>query len=217
MKESIRILCLFLICWLPRLLVATDYRISLTDSKQFIEVVKKAVQGIVLVQTSTHEGSGFFIQKDGYIVTNSHLVENANSITVTTYDNQVFTAQIIQLDLKTDIALLKIEGSNFVNLHYGNPDELKIGDFIVSIGCKSIALGIVKEIGIHENFSQEECLKTTAPIYLGNSGGPLLNKNGEVVGINAVTLVDKEGKYLEESLAISSKLAPQLFPKTNNN
>lgn len=214
MKKSIRILCYFLIIGIPCSPIDVNCLISPNVSKQYVETVKQAVHAIVLVQTNAHEGSGFFVQEDGYIVTNSHLVESASSITVTTYENQVFSARVIQLDLNTDIALIKIEGSNFPYLRYGNPNELKIGDFIISKGCNSIALGIVKETEVHDtNFSPAEFIKTTAIIYLGNSGGPLLNQNGEVVGINTATLVDKEGKYLEESLAISSKYAPIFFLK----
>jgi len=209
------ILCLFLILFLPCSITATDSSFPPAIAKEFIARVKKTLPAILHIQTNTCDGSGFFIREDGYIITSSHLLENANTIKVRTYNNQIFEAQIIELDLNTDIAIIKIEGSNFSFLNYGNSDELKVGDFVISIGYSSCTLGIVKETEIRNIglFQTEDFIKTSAMISLGSSGGPLLNAKGEVVGLNAATLVDREGKYLEESLAISSKLALQAFCK----
>ncbi len=207
-----RILCLFLIFFFPYSFTVADGSFP-TFSRQFYEIAKKALPAVVCIETKTNVGSGFFICEDGHIVTNSHLLENAGSIEVITYDKQTYDAHIIALDLNTDIAVIKIDGSRFSYLNYGNSDELEVGEFIVSMGYSSCVLGIVKESGIRNIglFQTEEFIKTNAVIYLGASGGPLLNAKGEVVGINTATLVDSKGKYLEESLVIASKLALPYF------
>jgi S1-C subfamily serine protease len=108
--------------------------------------------------------------------------------------------------------VIKIEGSGFSYLTFGKPDDLKIGDCVLSIGYQNSGeIGKVVDTGIDHIglFQTENFIKTTAFIVLGDSGGPLLNDKGDVVGINAAALVDKEGKYFRESLAISSKLAPK--------
>lgn len=176
----------------------------------FSAIAKKTVPAVVAIETEDSEGSGFFIREDGYILTSSHLLENARSINVITHDKRIFPAQIIKLDIKTDLAVIKIEGSGFICLTYGNPDELNIGDPVLSVGYHdSFGLGTVKDKCIHHIglFQIEDFIKTSAFIHLGISGSPLLNIKGEVIGINAAALIDKEGKYLGESLAISSKLA----------
>ncbi len=108
--------------------------------------------------------------------------------------------------------MLKVEGSGFSYLTFGIPDELKIGDSVLSIGYRNSGMiGKITDVEIDPIglFQTENFIKTTAFIVLGDSGGPLLNDKGEVIGINAAALIDIEGKYLGESLAISSKLAPQ--------
>lgn len=178
----------------------------------FSVIAKQSIPAVVGIQTDDSKGSGFFICDDGYILTNSHLLENAITIEVITYDQQIFPAKIIQLDSNTDLAIVKVEGSSFPCLTFGDPDAMEIGDLVLTIGYPhSAQLGFVqgkdiKNIGL---FQTENFIKTTASIFLGDSGGPLLNIEGEVIGINAVALIDREGKYLGESLAISSKLLVQ--------
>jgi len=176
----------------------------------FSLIAEKTIPAVVAIETEDAEGSGFFIEEDGHIMTNSHLLENASFIHVITHDKQIFSAQIVKLDLKTDLAVLKVEGSGFSYLTFGKPDELKIGDCVLSIGYRNSGeIGKVRVTGIDHIglFRTENYIKTSAFIVLGDSGGPLLNDKGEVIGINTAALIDKEGKYLGESLAISSKLA----------
>ena len=210
-----RILCLFLLFYFPCSITAENGSFPPTVSRQFWEIPKKALPAVVTIETQDSVGSGFFIRNDGYIMTNSHLLENASSIQVITYNRLIFPAQIVSLDLKTDLAVIKIEGSDFPYLTYGNPDELEIGELVFSIGFDSVEVGIVKDKGIDNTglFLTEDFIKTNAFIYLGNSGGPLLNSKGEVVGINAAAQIDREGNYLGESLAISSKLALEVVAK----
>lgn len=176
----------------------------------FSHIAEKTIPAVVAIETEDAEGSGFFIEEDGYIMTNSHLLESASSINVITHDKQIFPAKIVKLDLKTDLAVVKIEGSGFSYLTFGKPDDLKIGDCILSIGYRNSGeIGKIIDTGIDHIglLETESFIKTTAYIVLGDSGGPLLNDKGEVVGICAAARIDGEGKYLGESLAISSKLA----------
>lgn len=169
------------------------------------------IPAVVGIRTDDSKGSGFFIREDGYILTNAHLLENTRTIEVIAYDQRILPAQIIQLDSKTDLAVIKVEGSGFPYLTFGDPDKIEIGDPVLSIGYPdSFELGLVtdKDINHIGLFQMENYIKTSAFIFLGDSGGPLLNMSGDVIGINAAALIDREGNYLGESLAISSKLVP---------
>jgi S1-C subfamily serine protease len=99
----------------------------------FSHIAEKIIPAVVAIETEDAEGSGFFIGENGHIMTNSHLIESASSIHVITHDKQIFSAQIIKLDLKTDLAVIKIEESGFSHLTFGKPDDLKIGDYVLSI------------------------------------------------------------------------------------
>lgn len=199
---QLMILCLTLI-FCPVFAIPTDFSV----------IAKKSIPAIVGIQTEDSKGSGFFIRDDGYILTNTHLLENASTVEVITSDKQIIPAKVIQLDSKTDLAVIKVEGSGFPCLTFGDPDKIEIGELVLSIGYPSSAQpGLVlgkdmKNMGL---FQTENFIKTSASIFLGDSGGPLLNLNGEVIGINAAALIDREGNYLGESLVISSKL---LFQK----
>jgi S1-C subfamily serine protease len=95
---------------------------------------KKTIPAVVGIMTDDSKGSGFFIRDDGYILTNTHLLENANTIEVMTSDQHIIPAKVIQLDSKTDLAVIKVEGSGFPYLTFGDPDQMEIGDLVLSIG-----------------------------------------------------------------------------------
>jgi Do/DeqQ family serine protease len=146
-------------------------------------------------------GSGVIVDAErGYVLTNRHVVENADNIAVTLKDNRRFTAQLIGADAGTDIALLKIEPDRLVALLMGDSDELEVGDYIIAIGNpfglgQTVTSGIVSALGRmglgiekYENFIQ-----TDASINPGNSGGPLVNLRGQVVGINSAILSQSGG------------------------
>ncbi len=136
-------------------------------------------------------GSGFIIDEGGFIVTNNHVIDGAKEITVTTADNQHFDATVVGTDAKTDIALIKINGDkNFQALSLGDSDAIRVGDWILAIGNPfglggSVSAGIISaksrdiESGPYDNFIQ-----TDASINQGSSGGPMLNLNGEVIGVS---------------------------------
>lgn len=138
-------------------------------------------------------GSGVIISKDGYIVTNNHVVEGADEISVTLNDNRIFAGRVIGNDPSTDLALIKIEGDNFPTLPIGDSDALKVGEWVLAVGnpfnlTSTVTAGIVsakaRSLGVYTG-GVESFIQTDASINQGNSGGALVNAKGELVGINA--------------------------------
>ena len=140
-------------------------------------------------------GSGVVVDtKNGYIITNAHVVENANEITVTTQDNRKFTAKVVGADKDTDVAVLKLnEKATLASIPLGDSSKLEVGDFVVAIGNpfalqNTVTSGIVSALGRTPRFSRdsyEDFIQTDASINPGNSGGALINLKGELVGINS--------------------------------
>ena len=154
-------------------------------------------------------GSGFIISKDGHILTNNHVVENAEKITVTLSDNQEVEAELIGADPQSDVALVKVDvEGNLPTLPLGNSDSLEVGEWVIAIGnpfglSQTVTVGVVSakgrsRVGINE---YENFIQTDAAINPGNSGGPLLNIRGEVVGINSA-LYSRTGGYMGIGFAI---------------
>ena len=163
------------------------------------------------IQTPKKEaaGSGVIISQDGYIVTNNHVVQSANEITVTLNDNREFAAKVIGTDADTDLALIKIEGSGFPTLVIGDSDALKVGEWVLAVGnpfnlTSTVTAGIVsakaRNLGAN-NKGIESFIQTDAAINQGNSGGALINARGELVGINAM-LYSNTGSYTGYGFAI---------------
>ena len=145
-------------------------------------------------------GSGFIIDRKGYIVTNNHVVENADQIKVKLANEKEFDAKIVGRDPKTDLALIKItESLDLVPLKIGNSDALKVGTWVVAIGSpfgleQTVTAGIVSAKGrIIGSGPYDDFIQTDASINPGNSGGPLLNMKGEVVGINTAIIASGQG------------------------
>ncbi len=145
-------------------------------------------------------GSGFIISKDGYIVTNNHVVEDADQIKVRLYNEKEFDAEVIGRDPKTDLALIKIESPEGLKpLKMGNSDALPVGSWVMAIGSpfgleQTVTAGIVSAKGrIIGSGPYDDFIQTDASINPGNSGGPLLNLDGEVVGINTAIVASGQG------------------------
>ena len=137
-------------------------------------------------------GSGFIIGSDGFILTNNHVIESAGRITVTLADGRVFRAEVVGADSAIDVALLKISGAtNLPEAAIGNSDELRVGEWVCAIGNPlgyehSLTVGVVSFIGRKLfDASLDDYIQTDAAINFGNSGGPLINSRGEVIGINS--------------------------------
>ncbi|NOX24785.1 MAG: DegQ family serine endoprotease [Deltaproteobacteria bacterium] len=154
------------------------------------------------------QGSGFIISRDGYIVTNNHVVAGADKITVRLQDQREFTAKVIGADKRADVALLKIDAKNLATVPLGDSDKLEVGEWVIAIGnpfglSHSITAGIVSakgrnSVGIND---YEDFIQTDAAINPGNSGGPLVNLDGEVVGMNTA-IFSKSGGYMGIGFAI---------------
>lgn len=145
-------------------------------------------------------GSGFIIEKDGYIVTNNHVVENADKIKVILKDQKEFEAEIVGRDEKTDLAVIKINSGNDLPVaRIGDSDALKVGQWVLAIGSpfgleQTITAGIVSAKGrVIGSGPYDDFIQTDASINPGNSGGPLVNMNGEVVGINTIIIAGGQG------------------------
>jgi S1-C subfamily serine protease len=147
-------------------------------------------------QTQRSLGSGFVIDKDGHIITNFHVVEDAQSVEVSFSNRETMRARILGVDPSTDIAVLKVDARSraLTPLKLGDSDAVKVGDAVVAIGNpfgleRSITAGIVsalqREIRAPNLYAIDHVIQTDAPINHGNSGGPLLNAQGQVIGVNA--------------------------------
>ena len=162
-------------------------------------------------------GSGFIISEDGVIVTNNHVIEGADEITVILYDETEFTAELLGRDPKADIAVLKIEplDKKLKSVNWGNSDSMRVGDWTIAIG-NPLGLGGTVTAGILSAISRDigsgpyvKFLQTDASINRGNSGGPLFNINGEVIGINTA-IVSQTGGSIGLGFAIPSNSANKI-------
>ncbi len=188
---------------------------GIPEDDPFYEFFKRFAPNMPRDRESHSLGSGFIISSDGYIMTNAHVVDHADKITVRLTDKREFSARIIGADRRTDVALLKINATNLPKVSVGDPDKLKVGEWVVAIGSpfgfdNSVTAGIVSAKGRslpQDNFVP--FIQTDAPINPGNSGGPLFNMNGEVVGINS-QIYTRSGGSMGLSFAIPIDVATQV-------
>jgi serine protease Do len=158
------------------------------------------------------EGSGFIVSADGYILTNAHVVENADEVTVRTTDRREYTAKVVGVDAQTDVAVLKIEAKNLPTVRLGDPSELRPGEWVVAIGSpfgfeNSVTAGIVSATSrAMPGGNYTPFIQTDVAVNPGNSGGPLFNLDGEVVGINS-QIYSRTGGYMGVSFAIPIDVA----------
>ena len=182
--------------------------------EDFFERFFGAPQGDIKRQSL---GSGFIIARDGFILTNFHVVKDAESITVVLHDETEHTAKIIGKDAKTDIALIKIDSSiNFPVAPLGNSDAVRVGDWVLAIGNPfglkyTVTAGIVSAKGRDIGAGPyDDFIQTDASINPGNSGGPLINMKGEVVGINTAIVAGGAGIGFAIPINIAQQELPQL-------
>jgi Do/DeqQ family serine protease len=146
-------------------------------------------------------GSGVIVSRDGYIMTNYHVVQNADEIKVETIDNRSFTAKVVGTDQPSDLALVKVSATDLHPIALGNSDAVKVGDVVLAVGNplgigQTVTMGIISAKGRSTTVgdgSYEDFLQTDAPINHGNSGGALVNTKGELVGINSQILSNSDG------------------------
>lgn len=167
-------------------------------------------------QPQMASGSGVFVTGDGYIVTNNHVVDGADEVTVTLHNKKQYKAKVLATDANTDLAVIKIEGTGFPYLLYGNSDEVKVGQWVLAVGYPltletTVTAGIVSAkfrfLGINQRNAGrnanivESFIQTDAAVNQGNSGGALVNTSGQLIGINAA-IASPTGSYAGYSYAI---------------
>ena len=218
MWESVRKDALIVVVLLTALLgVTADVHARPADRDALPAMVRRVLPAVVSITTRQIEydefnhptpvrglGSGFIIDRRGYILTNNHVVDGAEQIRVTLTDERVFRATLVGRDAFTDLALVKIDGAAFPTLRLGGSARLEVGETVVAIGSPlwieggpTVTAGVVSALGR----SMEEpdlpilhgLIQTDAAINHGNSGGPLLNRTGEVIGINTALIASAHG------------------------
>ncbi|MGP8321655.1 MAG: trypsin-like peptidase domain-containing protein [Methanosarcinaceae archaeon] len=208
----------------------------------FVSVVEKVQDAVVNISARTREetvpwwyrrsgystssGSGFFFREDGYILTNNHVIENAEKLTVRTSTGFQYEAQLVGADPETDLAVLKVKPEEDITaIQFGDSDYLKVGDWAIAIGNpfpqqgldRTVTVGVISAKGrSHLNFGNETpnyqyYIQTDASINPGNSGGPLLNLRGEVIGVNAA-ISSPTGGSVGIGFAIPINLARAIVP-----
>ena len=165
-------------------------------------------------------GSGFAMSRDGYILTNNHVVEDADQIKVKLANGKEYDGKVVGRDPKTDLALVKIDGSSDLRpLQLGNSDDLKIGSWVVAVGSpfgleQTVTAGIVSAKGrVIGSGPYDNFIQTDASINPGNSGGPLINMKGEVVGINTAIIASGQGIGFAIPINMAKEIVPQLEEK----
>ena len=175
-------------------------------------------------QVQQGSGSGVIISQDGYIVTNNHVIDRADKITVTLEDNRTLEAEVIGADPAFDLALLKVKGSNLPFATFGNSDAVKVGEWVLAVGnpfnlTSTVTAGIVSAKGRNINilaydpnqeiFPVESFIQTDAAVNPGNSGGALVNTRGELIGINTA-IASRTGSYSGYSFAVPSSIVQKV-------
>ena len=176
-------------------------------------------QGSPQPREKVGSGSGVIIREDGYIVTNNHVIEGANEIEVTLNSNQTYPATLVGTDPATDIALLKIDASGLPVVPFGDSDKLRLGEWVIAIGSpydlrSTITAGIVSAKGrsmpnYTGEFKIESFIQTDAAVNPGNSGGALVDKSGNLVGINTA-IISNTGSYAGYSFAVPSNIVKKI-------
>ncbi len=171
--------------------------------------------------TQSGLGSGVIVSRDGYIITNHHVVESADALAVSLSDGRELDARIVGADPATDIAVLKIDAEGLTPAPFGDSEALQVGEWVIAVGspfgfAKSVTTGIVSAKGRSgisgaETNRYEEFIQTDASINPGNSGGPLVNLEGEVVGVNTAILSSRVGGSIGIGFAIPSRMAEAVY------
>lgn len=195
-----------------------------SSSSPFDEFFKQLPQRPQNQQPRQGFGSGVLVSEDGTILTNHHVVKNANKIIIKTNDNKSYEAKVVGTDPPSDLAVLKIEGEKFPFLKLGDSDSVRVGDIVLAIGNplgigQSVTSGIIsakgRQTGLGDG-SFEDFLQTDAPINRGNSGGALINLNGELVGINS-QILSTTGGSIGIGFAIPSNMSKSVMEQLIKN
>ncbi len=204
----------------------------------FIAAAEAVTPAVVNIKTSSDEygfwnngspnnssGSGVIVSPDGYIVTNNHVIEDSRKIEVTLNDKRKYDANLLGVDESTDLALLKINTRKLPYLQFGNSDSIRVGEWVLAVGnpfnlASTVTAGIVSAKGrsidiLEDNYRVESFIQTDAAVNPGNSGGALVNTNGELIGINTA-IITRSGRYEGYSFAIPANLARKVINDIKN-
>jgi serine protease Do len=171
------------------------------------------------LQPQVSTGSGVIISKEGYIITNNHVIDNADDVEVSLNDNRVFKAKIIGADPATDLAVIQIQADGLTTLPFANSDEVRVGEWVLAVGnpfslTSTVTAGIVSAKGrniniLREQYAVENFIQTDAAINPGNSGGALVNLQGGLIGINTA-IASPTGAYSGYGFAVPSNIAAKV-------
>ncbi len=189
--------------------------------EDFFRNFEQQQQGQPREQAQEASGTGFIVSKDGYILTNNHVVADADKVTVTMLDKRSFAAKVIGRDPTTDVAVIKVDGSDLPVANLGDDNAARVGQWVVAIGNPlgldfTVTAGIISAKGrplpglLQGNYAITDYIQTDAAINPGNSGGPLVNIRGEVIGINSA-IASSTGFYAGYGFAIPVSLAKQVM------
>ena len=208
--------------------------ISTGNPDNFINAAMKATPAVVNIKAienrslgfwrggaySSSSGSGVIVSDEGYIITNNHVIEDGNEYEITLNDRREFKAELIGIDPSTDLAVLKIKGDDIPSVKFGNSDYLMVGEWVLAVGNpfnleSTVTAGIVSAKGrniniLEDQYSIESFIQTDAAVNPGNSGGALVNSNGELIGINTA-IITQSGRYEGYSFAIPSNLVEKVI------
>ncbi len=165
------------------------------NSKDFSAIVEQVLPGVVSVQTDVGLGSGAIISKDGYIVTNEHVIKGANAMRIVKANGDAFAARIVGVNAGKDVAVLKISGSH-EELWFADKNAIRVGEKVIALGSPggldfTVTEGIVSAVG--REFNGNSYVQTDVPINPGNSGGPLINTDGRIIGLNNFKIAGFDG------------------------
>jgi S1-C subfamily serine protease len=204
-------------------IAATDFIAAANKSKDAVVSIRSSSESNYFIRSDSHgsnTGSGVLISEDGYIATNNHVVENGKEIKVTLSDNREFEAIIVGKDPTTDLALLKISENRLPYITFGNSDKVQVGEWVLAIGSpfrlhSTVTAGIVSAKGrsiniLEDNSGIESFIQTDAAVNPGNSGGALVNTEGDLIGINTA-IITYSGQYEGFSFAVPSNLARKVL------
>lgn len=183
--------------------------------------IESVASGLFFDFTNEGAGSGIVVRPDGYVVTNFHVVQDALDVKVTLRNGRTYAARVVGRDVLTDLAVLKIDADNLPTVTFGDSEALKPGDWVVTLGNAlalkggpTVTLGIVSAVGRTVNTDRGalyDMIQTDAAINEGNSGGPLVNLKGEVIGINTVILREAQGIGFAISSAVANPIIDSLI------
>ena len=205
---------------IPQADTGTGVTVSLLPTQgealDYIQIYQQAVPSAVSIESVTsrgyNTGTGVVLTQDGYLITNAHVVAGARSVRVTLHDNRILTASLVGFDAVEDLAVLKVDAEGLIPARFGDSNTLRIGEPVAALGDSlgyraTFTDGIVSALDreVEVDATTMILIQTSAAINFGNSGGPLLNQYGQVIGINTVKIVSEDGSAEGLGFAIPSR------------